>query len=63
MRERDGCEAKVQEYVQTLIEKNKKLEEKQQHYRRKKAIMLMLQINSSTTKQTNCETLTAEDTF
>lgn len=31
MRERDGCEAKVQEYVQTLIEKNKQLEEQQRN--------------------------------
>lgn len=30
MRERDGCEAKVQEYVQTLIAKNKELELQQQ---------------------------------
>ena len=31
MRERDGCEAKVQEYVQTLIQKNKQLEEQKRN--------------------------------
>ena len=30
MKERDGCETKVQEYVQTLIAKNKELELQQQ---------------------------------
>ena len=58
MRERDGCEAKVQEYVQTLIAKNKELELQQQ--RRWKLDMhefIILQINNLIKIFTNGSTI------